>query len=283
MRRHRRERGLHDCRAGDGRRAPAGHVRPGSCRSGRRCPGSAGASPLETRHEGRAALRRSGLVSPKPRDAFESYQPTSVLAGQDLSLKLAGSLGELLKYRARRHPALARARPVPSRHPRPRRRPRPGPRERPAHRRPLEPVGRPRRGGEPAGGDARRGGARPRHAPLRRQRHRRPRQRRQRHHPDDAGRAGERGGAGRARIGGGGSRRCGGLLDRQRSLRVPGGGSARRSSDVSTPLGDVENSQTRAPSCRGGSYTTARASPAPATSTTTRSTAYRSSRAAGSS
>jgi len=36
-------------------------------------------------------------VSPSPRDPFESYQPTSVLSGQELSLKLEGSLGELLK------------------------------------------------------------------------------------------------------------------------------------------------------------------------------------------
>jgi iron complex outermembrane receptor protein len=36
-------------------------------------------------------------VSPSPRDPFESYQPASVLSGQELSLKLEGSLGELLK------------------------------------------------------------------------------------------------------------------------------------------------------------------------------------------
>jgi len=36
-------------------------------------------------------------VSPAPRDVFESYQPTSVLSGQELSLKLETSLGELLK------------------------------------------------------------------------------------------------------------------------------------------------------------------------------------------
>jgi iron complex outermembrane recepter protein len=36
-------------------------------------------------------------VSPNPRDAFESYQPTSVLSGQELSLKLETSLGQLLK------------------------------------------------------------------------------------------------------------------------------------------------------------------------------------------
>jgi len=36
-------------------------------------------------------------VSPNPRDAFESYQPASVLSGQDLALNLEGSLGELMK------------------------------------------------------------------------------------------------------------------------------------------------------------------------------------------
>ncbi len=36
-------------------------------------------------------------VGVKPRDPFEAYQATSVLAGQDLSLKTAASLGELLK------------------------------------------------------------------------------------------------------------------------------------------------------------------------------------------
>jgi iron complex outermembrane receptor protein len=36
-------------------------------------------------------------VSPNARDAFESYQPTSVLSGQELSLKLEGTLGQLLE------------------------------------------------------------------------------------------------------------------------------------------------------------------------------------------
>ncbi len=36
-------------------------------------------------------------VGPGPRDPFESYQPTSVLSGQELSLKTEGSLGGLLK------------------------------------------------------------------------------------------------------------------------------------------------------------------------------------------
>lgn len=36
-------------------------------------------------------------VSPHPRDPFESYQPTSVLSGQELAIKLEGSLGALLK------------------------------------------------------------------------------------------------------------------------------------------------------------------------------------------
>ena len=36
-------------------------------------------------------------VGPSPRDPFESYQPTSVLSGQELGIKLEGSLGALLR------------------------------------------------------------------------------------------------------------------------------------------------------------------------------------------
>ena len=36
-------------------------------------------------------------VSPQPRDPFESYQPTSVLSGQELAIKLEGSLGAMLR------------------------------------------------------------------------------------------------------------------------------------------------------------------------------------------
>ena len=36
-------------------------------------------------------------VGPSPRDPFESYQPTSVLSGQELGIKLEGSLGGLLR------------------------------------------------------------------------------------------------------------------------------------------------------------------------------------------
>jgi iron complex outermembrane receptor protein len=36
-------------------------------------------------------------VSPHPRDPFESYQPTSVLSGQELMIRLEGSLGALLR------------------------------------------------------------------------------------------------------------------------------------------------------------------------------------------
>ncbi|WP_396625118.1 TonB-dependent receptor [Luteitalea sp.] len=36
-------------------------------------------------------------VGPAPRDPFESYQPTSVLAGQELDIKAEGSLGALLR------------------------------------------------------------------------------------------------------------------------------------------------------------------------------------------
>lgn len=37
-------------------------------------------------------------VSPQPRDPFESYQPTSVLSGQEMAIKLESSLGAMLKY-----------------------------------------------------------------------------------------------------------------------------------------------------------------------------------------
>ncbi len=36
-------------------------------------------------------------VSPQPRDPFESYQPTSVLSGQELAIKLESSLGAMLR------------------------------------------------------------------------------------------------------------------------------------------------------------------------------------------
>jgi iron complex outermembrane receptor protein len=36
-------------------------------------------------------------VSPQPRDPFESYQPTSVLSGQELAIKLDSSLGAMLR------------------------------------------------------------------------------------------------------------------------------------------------------------------------------------------
>ena len=71
----------------------------------------------------------------------------------------------------------------PSRHPRARRRPRGGARRRPAHGRSLQPVRRSRRGGESGRREQDRGGARSRHAALRRQRDRRPRQRDHRSDP----------------------------------------------------------------------------------------------------
>ena len=107
---------------------------------------------------------------------------------------------------ARRQPAIARTGAVAAGDPRPGRRPRPDPRERPADGRSLQPVGRSRRLGQPAGGDAGRGGARPGHPPLRRQRHRRAGQRGQRgdpHRADDGRarrRAGGRGHRGRRRF-----------------------------------------------------------------------------------
>jgi hypothetical protein len=46
-----------------------------------------------------AELHASEVVSVgvRPTDAFEAYQPTSVLSGQELAVKSEASLGELLK------------------------------------------------------------------------------------------------------------------------------------------------------------------------------------------
>jgi iron complex outermembrane receptor protein len=58
---------------------------------------AAGAQPVAITLDPEVHYAEVVSVSPAPRDAFESYQPTSVLSGQELSLKLEGSLGELLK------------------------------------------------------------------------------------------------------------------------------------------------------------------------------------------
>lgn len=57
----------------------------------------AGPAPLELVMQDDLHYAESVTVGPAPRDPFESYQPTSVLSGQELSLKSEGSLGGLLK------------------------------------------------------------------------------------------------------------------------------------------------------------------------------------------
>jgi iron complex outermembrane receptor protein len=57
----------------------------------------AGPAPLELVMQDDLHYAEAVTVGPAPRDPFESYQPTSVLSGQELSLKTQGSLGGLLK------------------------------------------------------------------------------------------------------------------------------------------------------------------------------------------
>ena len=54
-------------------------------------------APLELVMQDDLHYAEAVTVGPAPRDPFESYQPTSVLSGQELSLKTEGSLGGLLK------------------------------------------------------------------------------------------------------------------------------------------------------------------------------------------
>ena len=101
-------------------------------------------------------------VSPTARSQFESYQPTSVLAGQDLQKQLEATIGATLAVRAGRGDARARSRAGASGDSRPRRRPGRGAAGRPAGRRSVEPVGRSRRDAQSFVGQAHRGGARAR-------------------------------------------------------------------------------------------------------------------------
>ncbi len=91
-------------------------------------------------HYSEVRVGESGRAQP-----FESYQPTTVLAGQDLAKQLAG----IARRDAAEQPgvarAIVRAWTVAAGDSRPGRRSRADPRGRSAHRRSLEPVGRSRR------------------------------------------------------------------------------------------------------------------------------------------
>ncbi len=54
-------------------------------------------APLEIALQDDLHYAEAVTVGPAPRDPFESYQPTSVLAGQELDIKTDGSLGALLR------------------------------------------------------------------------------------------------------------------------------------------------------------------------------------------
>ncbi len=54
-------------------------------------------APLEITLQDDIHYAEAVTVGPAPRDPFESYQPTSVLAGQELDIKTDGSLGALLR------------------------------------------------------------------------------------------------------------------------------------------------------------------------------------------
>ncbi|MGI8672498.1 MAG: TonB-dependent receptor, partial [Luteitalea sp.] len=56
-----------------------------------------GMAPLELELQDNLHYAEAVTVAPRPRDPFESYQPTSVLSGQELGIKLEGSLGGLLR------------------------------------------------------------------------------------------------------------------------------------------------------------------------------------------
>lgn len=54
-------------------------------------------APLQVRLQDDLHYAEAVTVGPAPRDPFESYQPTSVLSGQELDIKAEGSLGGLLR------------------------------------------------------------------------------------------------------------------------------------------------------------------------------------------
>ncbi|BCS31567.1 hypothetical protein TBR22_A07690 [Luteitalea sp. TBR-22] len=76
------------------------HVRasaPGFLPSRREVSASAATGPIEIVLQDDLHYAEAVTVGPAPRDPFESYQPTSVLSGQELDLKTEASLGGLLR------------------------------------------------------------------------------------------------------------------------------------------------------------------------------------------
>ena len=248
---------------GDVRRRGAVHAgqraagKPARDHRGSRSDAAAGRAHVERRRRGAArcasstpscTTREVVSVSPEAREQFESYQPTSVLAGQDLDRELEASLGATLRDAAGRGGAVASG---------------PGP-SRPVIRgldgdRVLILEDGQRMGDlssqsgdhgvtvNPAAAAQDRGGARSGDAALRRQRHRRPGQR---HHRTTSrrSRSTARTATVDARPRHGGARR---RRRRGRAVRATAAGrcmpaaAARAIGDVDTPEGEVENSQSR--------------------------------------
>ena len=151
--------------------------------------------------------------------------------------------GRDARLRTGRQRPLVRRGQCPPGDPRPRRRPGADPRERRAHRRPVVPVGRSRRHPRPRCRQPHRSGARPGDAALRRQRHRRRHQRPLRRDTARAGRGSHGylnldGGSSNGEAGGSGTAVFG-----RNGWSLRGGGSARRTGDYDTPIGQVPNSQ----------------------------------------
>ncbi len=118
---------------------------------------------------------------------FESYQPTSVLAGQELTKELEATLGATLRTAAGRGGAVVWPRAIASGDSRPRWRSRADPEGRPASRRPVEPVRRSRRARSTRPAPPNRGGSWSGDAALRRERHRRAGEHHRRHDPHEPG------------------------------------------------------------------------------------------------
>ncbi len=123
-------------------------------------------------------------MSPTARPQFESYQPTTVLDGQELTKNpRSRPIGATLSRIARRGDARVRARPGAARHSRSRWRSRLGARGRPAHGRPVEPVWRSLGADQSRGGPQDRSRARTGDTALRRECDRRARERHHRLDP----------------------------------------------------------------------------------------------------
>ena len=230
----------------------------------------------------RSISRNRVTVSPDARDTFESYQPASVLGGEDLQQRLGNTLGATLAS-SRASTCALRLRQRAARRARPRQRPRADPRERRAHRRPVEPVRRPRRHPRPGHRHPDRGGARAGDAALRLERHRRRREPRLRRDRDEArrGRPRRLHGAGRDRRRERGHRREPERRQRQGRLSGQRLGPAHGRLQHARGQRSPTASRTRSPAAARSPSPATTASSARPTSTSTRATACRSWRRAG--